>query len=110
MTGATVQTDFTLKSRVRDNMRNIALVFEINQAFDWSWYFREYPQFSSEPYYITNGEPSLVYRAEIDLDNVQDQYEFQLVGFGHYAGGTGQLYTEFTDSGEKTNLRLPRAW
>jgi hypothetical protein len=45
-----------------------------------------------------------VYRAVIDLDQPQEEYAFELVGFGHYAGRTGSLYTDFfaTDPADRT--------
>jgi hypothetical protein len=95
VSGATPAGNFLIVTRVHvpeGPERKIKLFFEINQAYDNGWFFTA--GYSDDKYYATNGEPSLVYAAEIDFDTPQAEYVFELAGYGHYAGRDGKLHTE----------------
>jgi hypothetical protein len=97
VSGATPAGNFRIVTRVQapgGPERKIKLFFEINQAYDTGWFFTA--GYSDDKYYATNGEPSLVYAAEIDFDTPQAEYVFELAGYGHYAGRDGKLHTELT--------------
>ncbi len=96
VTGATADAGFLLQTKVQNMPRKITLLFEINQSYDTGWYFTAYPDFSADPYYKGSEEPSLIYICQIDFDSPQPGYTFELAGFGHYAGRTGSLYTDFS--------------
>ena len=50
-----------------------------------------------------SGQPSLIYRAEVNLER-PGRYEMQLIGHAHPAGANGQLFSDL--SGVTTALHL----
>ena len=118
VTGATQKVAFDIKTKATPGIsagKKIKIYFEVNQSFDWGWYFH-YDNATHEEdgagrlgvdkYFSNNtgcGEPSLVYMTEIDLEKEgvyflggSDSSKKSLpIGYGHYAGRTGKLYTDF---------------
>ena len=66
-------------------------MMEINQTWDWNeyWTNNKYP---GNKQYKTSSQPSIVYYAEIDLDNPQKEYWLNPIGHGHFSGDDGKLY------------------
>ena len=115
VSGATQKAAFLLNTRAVANAVNdsrIKVFFEINQSFDSGWYFKGSNQtqeedgtgtFSSDKYFGGSEEPAIVYSVEVDLD--QDRTvilggsdggtQVMPVGYSHYGGRTGRLYTDF---------------
>ncbi|MBN2106024.1 MAG: thrombospondin type 3 repeat-containing protein [Deltaproteobacteria bacterium] len=95
VTGATPSGDFIVQTQAEPASENsVKIVFEINIPYDWGWYFTADKY--SDTYYAANGEPSLVYAADIDLlSSPGTEYALHCIGYGHYAGGDGLLYTDF---------------
>ncbi len=96
VTGATNMAGFKVITNVNtDTNRIIRILFEINQSFDTGWYFND--AFSTDKYYKGTGsyEPALVYGTLIDLDNLQPEYSLDLIGYSHFAGSDGNLYTDY---------------
>jgi hypothetical protein len=97
VSGATPAGNFRVVTRVHvpeAPERKIKLFFEINQAYDSGWFFTA--GYADDKYYTTNGEPSLIYFADIDFDKPQTEYVFELAGYGHYAGRDGKLHEELS--------------
>ncbi|MFO7657278.1 MAG: hypothetical protein R6W78_09440 [Bacteroidales bacterium] len=91
-TGATPSGNFVLNSRLKDNIPPIFdIYFEINQTWDWNefWTNNKYPD---DEEYKTSSQPSLVYKARINITEQYGQYELKLTGHGHYSGKDGNIY------------------
>jgi hypothetical protein len=95
-TGATPPGDFAIHTRFdADPPRQFRVLFEINQTWDWNeyWTNNKYPDNEE---YKTSCQPAVVYMVEVDLDNMQPQYELKPIGHSHFAGETGELFTDLS--------------
>lgn len=117
VTGATQLNTVTLKTKARTSDttdKQVRICFELNQPKDFGWYFNlgntnheeDGTGLLSDDIYFrrgTPGEPAIVYCGKIDLDKAQTyllggsdgQNEIMPIGYSHYAGRTGKLYTDF---------------
>ena len=113
VSGATQRFGFQLDTHVvsADEGAQVKVMLEINQSFDDGWYFdsdnevdldeepdgvlEEGQIFDDDDYYFGSNEPSLVYEVVISLDQPGTYTTSEPVGYGHYAGRTGTLYTDF---------------
>ena len=116
VSGATQKRSYVMKSRADEKKcmkPDVSIFLEINQSFDDGWYFNEKNNQHEEP--ISGnfrddsffkgtgvGEPSIVYRAKVDLRkhrtyqlNGESEDEIRLIGYGHFAGRTGIIYDDF---------------
>ncbi len=95
-TGATPPGDFSLSVRFdKDPPRRFRILFEINQTWDWNefWTNNKYPD---DDEYKTSCQPALVYMATVDMDDGVSAYSLEPVGHSHFAGRTGELFTDLT--------------
>lgn len=95
-TGATPQGNFVLNTKTDDkNQKKFRILMEINQSWDWNnyWHNSKYP---TDNNYKTSSQPALVYQAIIDTQNPQTVYEMTLIGHSHWAGNTGELFTDLS--------------
>jgi len=94
VTGATPSNNFIILSN--SSAKSIVHVyFEINQTWDWNeyWTNNKYPD---DEDYKTSCQPSLIYRATIDIENKLVIDNFKTIGHGHYNGSTGQIFTDLS--------------
>jgi len=94
--GATPTGSFRLASKTDNPLKNkVKIMFEINQPWDWNEYWTNtlYPD---DMEYKSSCQPAVVYSAIIDLENTAEKVEMKPVGHSHYAGKTGDLYTDLT--------------
>ena len=99
-TGATPLSDFIIKSKT-DVIGNtpINLFFEVNQSYDWNDYYSKtrFPEDSIYTYLGQSGQPSVVYYAQINMNNFQKQNVLlKPIGHGHHSGKNGELYLDFS--------------
>jgi len=93
-TGSTPSSNFIISTKLKDSkIKLINLFFEINQPNDWNEYFHS-DKHPEDPYYMASGQPSLIYKVTINLDDRQQMYFMKLIGYGHYAGQTGEIFTD----------------
>ena len=93
-TGATPPGDFSLVTRFdRAAPRKFRILFEINQTWDWNNFWTN-NKFPDDDEYKTSCQPALVFLAEVDLENLVSSYTLELAGHSHYAGRTGELFTD----------------
>ena len=93
-TGPTPGQSFILNTRLDEaGLKKFNVLFEINQTWDWNeyWTNNKYPD---DEEYKTSCQPALVYRATIDLENPQEDYEMKIIGRSHHSGASGELYTD----------------
>jgi hypothetical protein len=93
-TGATPPGDFSLSTRFdSQSPRQFRVLFEINQTWDWNeyWTNNKYPD---DDEYKTSCQPAVVYSVEVDLEQRQPEYRFAAIGHSHYAGRSGELFTD----------------
>lgn len=95
-TGATPKKDFLLKSKtnLKTNVK-FRIVMEINQAWDFNNYWNN-AKYPDEKEYKNSCQPSLVYAVTIDPENLMEEYTMNPIGYGHYAGKDGKLYTDLS--------------
>ncbi len=92
--GPTPQKSFVLDTRLdKPGINKFYVLFEINQTWDWNeyWTNNKYPD---DEDYKTSCQPSLVYRALVDLTDGVKQNSMELIGRGHYSGKDGKIYTD----------------
>jgi hypothetical protein len=95
-TGATPPGDFSLSTRFdKEPPRKFRILFEINQTWDWNefWTNNKYPD---DAEYKTSCQPAVVYMAAVDLDEGSSTYTLEAIGHSHYAGKTGELFTDLS--------------
>lgn len=132
VSGATQKNGFLLKTRTRGGERypsTIRICFEINQSFDSGWYFfgdndkheeAGVGSFDTDTYFRGTGvgEPAIVYAVDVDLRSPgiysfggnDGKVAINPVGYSHYAGRTGKLYTDFYASdGKKQRYKFDHA-
>jgi hypothetical protein len=93
-TGATPPGDFSLVTRFDGKPpQKFRILFEINQTWDWNeyWTNNKYPD---DDEYKTSCQPAVVYMATVDLDDGASAYTLEAIGHSHYAGRTGELFTD----------------
>ena len=96
ITGATPQTNFNLYAKLSDNnLRKFKVMFEINQTWDFNeyWTNNKYPDNEA---YKTSCQPALIYETLINLDDISEKYKMNVIGHAHYAGETGELFTDLS--------------
>lgn len=93
-TGATPQVSFILNTRLdAPGPDKFYVLFEVNQTWDWNEYWTN-NKFPDDPVYKTSCQPSLIYRALVDLNDGKKEYDMELIGRGHHAGKDGKIYTD----------------
>lgn len=94
ITGATPKADFTLVSRLKENIpENIKIFFEINQPWDFNEYWTN-NKFPDDEEYKTSCQPAVVYSAQINLSNPEGEYSLKPIGHSHYSGKNGNIYPD----------------
>ncbi len=101
VTGATPRGNLSvaLASREGAAERRFYLWAEFNHSTDWN---DAYPKNAEEgePGYSGgeggSGQPSLLYRAFIDLDSGADRFDFQVVGHGSPDGSDGEVVADLS--------------
>ncbi len=106
MTGPTPLGNYDIISKVDDSLRQFRVMMEINRSYDFNGYYTPdlYPD---DPIYSgsgSSGQPSVIYAANVNLDDNESAYFMKAIGHGHYSGQTGQLYTDM--QGIDTALQL----
>jgi hypothetical protein len=91
VTGPTPAGSFLLQSKTTDQVPAVFnVLLEINQSWDWNeyWTNSKYPE---DINYKTSSQPSLVYKATIDVNSSKKEFKMQVAGHGHYSGLDGSL-------------------
>lgn len=94
VSGATPTDGFALRSTYASTDHEFDVYLELNQSFDWNAYFPEDGLPDDLEYAGGNGQPSVVYRARVDTRVANPEFAMDLVGFGHYGGKRGAIYTD----------------
>lgn len=95
-TGATPQTSFVLHLKTdKPLVGKYRIMLELNQSWDWNeaWYNDKYP---NDKEYKTSSQPALVYCADIDTSNPQNECVLKPIGHSHYAGKDGSLTADLS--------------
>ena len=103
-TGATPQKSFILNTRLdKSGQDKFYVLFEINQTWDWNeyWHNNRYPD---DEDYKASCQPSLVYKALVDLNDETDKYTLEVVGRGHHDGQDGEIYTDLETMSTALNI------
>ncbi len=91
ITSATPMGSFVLNSRIKKDLTDAVILAEFNKSFD-----------PNEAFHISdtnmtlgkvNGQPSLVYSAQINLTDSGKPVQLTLIGHGGETGDDGTLYT-----------------
>ncbi len=109
VSGATPTNNFVIKSK--GNMsegRYYKILFEVNQSFDWNEYYTK-DKFPDDEIYSGSGlpgQPSLIYAADINLNDKKTKSHIimKLIGHSHHSGKNGKLYTDLTNITTAKNI------
>ncbi|GAB1268109.1 hypothetical protein NBRC116493_13620 [Aurantivibrio infirmus] len=96
MTGPTPLGNYDVVTKVDNSLRQFRVLMEINRSFDFNDYYTP-DRYPDDPVYSgsgSSGQPSVIYAAEVNLDDNQTAYFLKAIGHGHYSGQDGQLYTD----------------
>ncbi|MFC2087599.1 hypothetical protein ACFLSA_05530 [Bacteroidota bacterium] len=92
VTGSTPKSSFILNTKLSNpELKEFKIYFEVNQTWDYNEYWTN-NKFSDNETYKASCQPSLIYSANIDLNQTTKTWELQAIGHGHYAGETGELF------------------
>ncbi len=98
ITGATIVDNFKLKTSIK-TMNTFTLKVEINVAFDDNEYYSEF-DFPEDVIFHNGtgqlGQPSIVFSADIDMQDGKAYYLMDLIGHGHHSGQNGTIYKDLT--------------
>ncbi len=98
ITGATFIDNFKLISSVK-NISKFNLRIEINVAFDDNEYYSEFDFPDDEIFHNGTGQlgqPSIIFNANVDMNDNKNYYLMELIGHGHHSGQTGDIYYNFS--------------
>ncbi len=98
ITGATFKDNFKLLSSI-DSTSKFNLRIEINVAFDDNEHYSEFDFPDDEIFHNGTGQlgqPSIIFNAQIDMNDHKDYYLMDLIGHGHRSGQTGELYKDLS--------------
>lgn len=90
ITGATPDKGFTINSVVDTELSEITLLLEVNHSFDGNEDFPDNEPPESGQYNAASGQPSLVYKANVKLDE-PGIYLMEPVGYSSPSGVDGSL-------------------
>jgi len=93
-TRATPSQSFIVRTNTDKSLPDrFTVCFEINQAWDWNsfWTNNKYPE---DEEYKTSSQPSVIYKSDIDMNNLKESYTLEPVGTGHYSGKDGNLHPQ----------------
>ena len=98
ITGATFTDNFKLLSSV-DPRSKFKLKIEINVAFDDNEHYSEFDFPDDDVFHSGTGQlgqPSIVFEAQVDLNDNKKYYLMELIGRGHHSGQTGEIYRDLS--------------
>ena len=106
MTGATPLGNYDVRSKLNTDLRQFKVMMEINRSYDFNDFYSKdkYPDDAVYSGSGSSGQPSVIYSAEINLDENQHTYIMKPIGHGHYSGQDGKLYDNL--QGIDTALQL----
>ncbi len=94
VTGPTPSADFKLEALTNKPLPSVIDVYlELNQSWDWNHYWNNHA-FPGDKAYESSAQPSLIYRARIELNKIPVSMEMQIVGHGDFSGRDGLIYKE----------------
>lgn len=95
ITGATPQKSFTLHTVLPSGRKQMRVLMEINQTWDWNnyWHNNKYPD---DEEYKTSCQPALIYEAIINLESDATTFTFKPIGHSHPSGETGELFQDLS--------------
>jgi len=112
-TGATPQVSFIMHLKTEKPLNGKYCIFlELNQSWDWNEYWTD-DRFPGDKDYRTSSQPALVYKADINTEKPQSEYDMKPVGHSHYSGKDGSLTTDLTSFttalqiAKKITVKLP---
>ena len=95
-TGATPLDNFHLKTST-DKKDVFVLKMEINVAFDDNEFYSEFDFPDDDTFHNGTGQlgqPSIIFKTKIDLNDSSDYYLMKFEGHGHRSGQNGNIYSE----------------
>lgn len=106
--GATIKSDFILKSKTTNKLPNEFIVFmELNQSFDWNEFYGR-NSFPNDSIYSRNGftaQPSVIYSSSIIKESSNKQRLFlNPIGHGHRSGAHGNIIKDMSNITTALNL------
>jgi hypothetical protein len=106
VTGATPRSHYDVRSTIVSLPQRFRVLMEINRSYDFNAYYTR-DRFPDDPVYSgsgSSGQPSVIYAADVDMDDGQRTYLLRPIGHGHHSGRDGRLYEDL--SGIDTGLEL----
>ena len=96
ITGATISNDFILNLSM-DKQSQFVLNLELNVAFDDNEFYSEYDFPQDDVFHNGTGQlgqPSIIYKVHIDMNDDKEYYLMDLKGHGHHSARDGEIYPD----------------
>lgn len=91
--GDTVVIQWQIPERLR--AQKVSIFIEANSSYDYNTYYSD--QKDAAGYSGANGQPSLVWKAELDLSkDVDREIEPEIIGHGHLWGKDHKMYSDIS--------------
>ena len=98
ISGATLTDNFNLMTSV-NYAKKFILKLELNVAFDDNEYYSEF-DFPDDMVFHNGtgqlGQPSILFKAQIDMEDSKKYYLMELIGHGHRSGQNGSINSDLT--------------
>ncbi|OIO99903.1 MAG: hypothetical protein AUJ98_09895 [Bacteroidetes bacterium CG2_30_33_31] len=92
--GATATKNFQFRSNIEPLDKNIRILFEVNQAWDWNYYWTN-SKYSDNYAYKHSAQPSIIYA--VTINNTDSIYYLNPIGHGDAKGESGKLFTDLSN-------------
>lgn len=92
ITSATPKGSFTLKSKIKSDLKEFVVLMELNRAFDVNEFFHDNEIRMTEGF--IDGQPSIIYSAKVKLDGKEKSFKMNADGHGGEKGNDAGLYTD----------------
>lgn len=99
ISGATLTDNFNLLTSIAHSEKFV-LKLELNVAFDDNEYYSEYDFPDDDTFHNGTGQlgqPSIIFKTQIDMEESKEYYLMDLIGHGHRSGQNGAINRDLTE-------------
>jgi hypothetical protein len=77
---------------------------EVNNSFDYNSTYQEDLPKTSQYYNSVNGQPSILYKAEIEIGTIESNNKMEVIGHGEVLGRDGSINSDLSGVDEAVNI------
>jgi hypothetical protein len=112
ITGATPPGSFTLETVIPDKETVLRICVELNHAYDFNDSFPKGKKYGEDGFSGISGQPSIVYRAEVELAGARKTFRLRPAGCGSLDGSHGRLCDDMSKltTARRIVIRITVKW